>query len=271
MEHKDYPWNNPLFFHYLLVISYDGTNYNGWQDTGEKPSIEKALKAALKQLIAPDISLLAASRTDRGVHALGQVIKLSSPKKISNLPKFLYSLNCLLPKSISAKSIQSSSLDFHPSLDVVSKLYVYSVWTCKTPCPFIQRFSWHVPKTIDFGIMKAGAKILIGEHDFTSLTNQKDERTNFNPYRKVHDIEINPQGDLLKIHVHGQSFSYKMVRNIVGSLLDLGMQRLSLKDFTEGFHAKQRKRLGQTAPAHGLQLVRIKYDCQDTGMTHEKK
>ncbi|MGD2169315.1 MAG: tRNA pseudouridine(38-40) synthase TruA [Chlamydiota bacterium] len=243
-------------YNYKLIISYDGSQYFGWQKTISGPSIEKTLQTCLTTLLQQKIILQAASRTDRGVHAYGQVVNFFAVIKIP-LSTFLFRLNQLLPKDIRALSIKKVADSFHPTLDVLSKSYVYNIYNASYPSAFYHQYSWHIHENINIKKMESESKSLVGSHDFSSFTNRKEQ----NNVREIYSINIQQKSkNLLQITVTGNNFLYKMVRNIVGSLVYVGCRKLLCYDLLSLLKAKDRKLAGVCAPASGLFLQEIHYD-----------
>ncbi len=229
---------------YKIILSYDGTHYFGWQKTPYGPSIEGALQNALFQILRQKVSLSAASRTDRGVHAKGQVVQFTSTKPIT-----LKSINAVLPKDIAALSIEEMPDHFHPTLDATGKEYHYHFCTGIAQLPSKRHYSWHIPYPLSYPTMQTAAKTLIGTHDFSAFSNN-----NQSGVREIYKIEILPH----KIIIAGNSFLYKMVRNIVGTLVYIGCDKIdSLESILK---SKDRTKAAVCAPAKGLTLYRVFYD-----------
>lgn len=232
-----------------LTIAYEGTSFLGWQKTRMGPSIEEELEKTLSQILQHPVNLQAASRTDAGVHAEGQVVNFFTDSALE-LPRLQKSLNGLLPKDISVLHIEQEKEDFHPTLDCTAKEYHYHFCLGSTQLPFRRRFSWHYSYPVDLEAMRCEAKALVGKHDFSAFTNEKEEDC----VREIFDIEIFPD----TIRVVGNRFLYKMVRNIVGTLIYIGSCKLA--NLAEIIESKDRTRAGMTAPAHGLILKRVIYN-----------
>lgn len=249
------------FLNVRLIIAYDGTRYLGWQKTREGPSIEAVLQQAIEQILQHQVTLQAASRTDAGVHARGQVVNFITSKTRLNLNKLEVSLNCLLPDDIAVLKVDSAEDNFHPTLDVVEKEYHYQVAFGITQMPHKRFFEWHYSHHLEIKDMVSAAKMLIGTHDFASFCNGKYVHDYEDTIRTVNDIKIIPETtkELLFI-IKGSHFLYRMVRNIVGTIVYIGCKKLNLNDLTKAIANKDRKLAGMTAPAHGLTLHSIKYD-----------
>lgn len=235
-----------------LILAYEGTAYSGWQKTETGPSIEGELEKVLEQILQHKVKLQAASRTDAGVHAEAQVVNFFTEKETD---KLLRGCNALLPEDIRVLHLEEMPREFHPTLQASGKEYHYSVSLGPTQLPFERKFSWHFVKPVDVNVMREAAKLLIGKHDFSALTNEKQD----NNVREVYRIEIE-KGEKLQIRVAGNHFLYKMVRNIVGTLIYVGCGMLTLDDVRVLLETKDRTAAGMTAPAHGLTLKSVFYD-----------
>ncbi|MGR3911862.1 MAG: tRNA pseudouridine(38-40) synthase TruA [Candidatus Rhabdochlamydia sp.] len=239
-----------------LLIAYDGTCYLGWQKTKEGPSIEESVQKALEQILNHSVILQAASRTDRGVHAEGQVINFFTEKSVV-MDSLERSLNALLPKDIRVLNAKVMPLSFHPTLSAQGKEYHYHVCLGKVQSPFHKLFSWHFVKPVHLSKIEETIPFLIGRRDFSALTNEKKEDNVCDlSLITVHSLENNR----LVFHIQGNRFLYKMVRNIVGTLLYVGWGAILPSDIPKFLELQDRKKMGVTAPAHGLSLKRVFYD-----------
>ena len=199
-----------------LTVAYDGGNYLGWQKTTMGPSIEETLQQVLEKILQEQIILQAASRTDAGVHAKGQIVNFLTQKNPS-LKRLKISLNCLLPKDIAVMDVEMADIDFHPTLDCRSKEYHYSVCYGTAQLPQHRFYSWHYPHALDISAMRAAALLLTGEHDYAAFCNFKKNHAYAHYVRQVELIDIiELPEELLCIRVRGNNFLYKMVRNLVG-------------------------------------------------------
>jgi tRNA pseudouridine38-40 synthase len=233
------------------MIAYEGTNYLGWQETKEGPSIEQTLRVCLEQILQHPVSLQAASRTDAGVHARAQVVNFFTHKDISKLQK---SLNSLLPSDITVLSCEVAHVEFHPTLQSKGKEYRYQICLGESQLPFHRNYSWHVSYPLSIDTMKSSAKTLIGTHDFSAFTNEKQDDN----VRTLFSISLEElDKNRLEIVISGDKFLYKMVRNIVGTLIDIGRGKLS--QIEPILASLDRTKAGVTAPAHGLTLAQVFY------------
>lgn len=240
-----------------LIIAYDGTNYLGWQKTEMGASIEGALEKVLKQVLQEEVVLQAASRTDAGVHAEGQVVNFLSCKKELDLEKLHKSLRGLLPKDIAVLEVSKAEGSFHPTLDNEGKQYQYHLCLSSTQSPFYRHFSWHFPSALNLEEMRAAAKLFLGTRDFSTFCNEQNLmlRDGICRIDKI-DIEELP-GQRLRISISGSRFLYKMVRNLVGTLAYIGCGKLKCEEIPAILASKKRASAGVTAPAHGLTLKEV--------------
>ena len=243
-----------------LVIAYDGTHYLGWQTTRMGPSIEATLQAVIEQILQHPAPLQAASRTDAGVHAQGQVVIFLTSHIALDLPKFRISLNQLLPKEIVVLQIERMPLSFHPTLDCIGKEYRYHICFGPTQLPHHRFYSWHVPYHLNLNVMHQALPLLIGTHNFAAFCNAKKNARYSDYIREVQCLElIETEHMRLCLRIRGNHFLYKMVRNLVGTLVDIGRGRISLDRVPAILESHHRPEAGVTAPAHGLFLFEIFY------------
>lgn len=242
-----------------LIVSYDGTHYFGWQKTSAGPSIEACLEAAIQQILQHKVILQAASRTDRGVHALDQVVNFHTEKKITDFDRFVIGLNAFLPKDIIVVSAKEANFDFHPTLEVDLKIYSYEIFNSRFQLPCKRLYSWHVHQPLNFELMKLAAKELEGTHDYQTFCNVKPCETYETFVRTVNSIHLTKEEEKIVIEITGNHFLYKMVRNLVGTLVYMGCGKIKLEAIPEILQKRDRRAAGITAPAHGLTLLKINY------------
>jgi len=240
-----------------LIIAYNGSRYLGWQKTKEGPSIEETLEKALSALLQETIALQAASRTDAGVHAEGQVVNFFSQKESLDIAQLQRGLNAILPKDISVFSVSQAKEEFHPTLDSLAKEYWYLICNSSAQLPFYKDTSWHFPLPVYVSAMLRAADHLLGTHDFSAFCNDGAL-----PKRggicRLDRIDISPLPEQrIKISITGDHFLYKMVRNIVGTLLYVGSGKLAADSLPDILLSKKRANAGVTAPAHGLLLKEV--------------
>jgi len=253
--HKDESHQN-----IVLTLSYDGTRYFGWQKTPTGSSIEEELQKVLEKVLDHPIILDAASRTDRGVHADGQIVRFFTQKKIDQ-DRLQYSLNQLLPPDIRVKKIrQAPHPAFHPTLDAIQKEYHYFIDTKSVASPFLRFTHWHIPQILQLETMEEACPLFCGTHDFKAFCNSRKNLKYPDTTRHLSKLAIVPlENSCFRIELCANSFLYKMARNIVGTLVQIGQGKLKSADIPKIFDSKKRALAGLTAPAHGLILSSIFY------------
>ncbi len=241
----------------VLHIAYDGGCYLGWQKTPNGPTVEGALEQCLTTLLNHPVKLQAASRTDAGVHAKGQVVNFFTNKDI-DLGELELGLKRLLPKDIYLLTVLQAPDHFHPTLDCKQKTYIYTVQT-KPLSPFDRHYIWHYPYPIHLDLVRQNAKELVGIHDFKAFETISSSMSK-STEREIFSItldEIKPSR--FEIQVCGNNFLYKMVRTLVGTLVQIGSQKLD-RDMLSILRSLDRKQAGVTAPAHALYLSKVIYE-----------
>lgn len=243
-----------------LVIAYDGTAYLGWQKTKMGMSVEEILQKTIEKILQHPTPLQAASRTDAGVHAEGQVVNFLSSKNNLDLNKFRFSLNNLLPKDILVLEADEMPVSFHPTIDCQGKEYHYFTTFGSIQRPHHRLYSWHVPYTLNLNHIKESLSYFIGSHDFSAFCNAKKNRHYTNYIREVQCLELHITGEnQLSFLIRGNHFLYKMVRNIVGTLIYVGRGKLAVDNIPIILGSGYRPYAGITAPAHGLFLHKVFY------------
>lgn len=242
--------------HLKLTLEYDGTNYHGWQVQQNAVTLQGTLEAVLLRLLNESLRVRVAGRTDAGVHALGQVVTFKSDK-VSDINRLQRSLNALLPQDMVVKQIEEVPDAFDPRRDARSRSYCYRIWNHPWPSAIWARYAWHVPFPLDSDAMEQAARLLIGDHDFSSF--QGTDSVAHNPWRTVLCSAVRRVDDFLVYEVEARSFLRHMVRNIVGTLVDVGRGALSVTDFADILAARDRTRAGLNAPPHGLFLMKVTY------------
>jgi tRNA pseudouridine38-40 synthase len=246
---------------FALKIAYDGTDYFGWQKTSLGPSVEATLQCSLEQVLQEPLALQAASRTDRGVHAEGQWVNFFSEK---NVPEDLVKrLNGLLPPSLRVLALHHMPANFHPTLHAQKKEYHYRVCISQVQLPVERFFSWHIPYQLNIEQMKIACTHFIGEHDFASFCNFRKNLNYQTKRRIIESLEMVVSDDKkLLFIIIGTHFLYKMVRNLVGTLVYVGRGKIEAGAIPSILQTGKRAAAGITAPAHGLTLKKIYYPQQ---------
>lgn len=239
-----------------LTVAYDGTNYNGWQIQKNGVTIESVLNAALKDLTGEDIQVLGASRTDAGVHAMGNVAVFDTEMRMPG-EKYVYALNQRLPEDVKIQHSCEVPQDFHPRYQETVKTYEYKILNREFPLPAYRLNTHFTYRPLDEEKMQAAADHLIGEHDFQSFCAAGAQVKT--TVRTIYDVKVIREGELITIRITGNGFLYNMVRIIAGTLMKVGCGEWVPEMIPEMIEAKDRMKAGPTAPAKGLTLVKISY------------
>lgn len=240
----------------LLTVSYDGTNYAGWQLQENAVAVQQRLEEALEKLIRSPIRVTGASRTDAGVHALGQRVHFDT---LSRIPadKYPFALNTCLPPDIRVVEGKEVPGDFHARFDAKGKRYTYRIHNAPHASALYRNTTAHVPYKLDVPLMQKCLPDLLGTHDFAAF--QASGGTAKTTVRTISDIRLVQDGERLTLTVFGNAFLYNMVRIIAGTMLDIGMGRAPADAFRTALETGDRLALGITAPACGLELTRVYY------------
>ena len=245
---------------YKLLLEYDGTTYAGWQRQPDRPTIQAALEDALRQITRCTIAATAASRTDAGVHALGQVVGFQSDSPL--LPhEWTRALNGVLPKTISVRQTEVAVDDFHARYDARAKTYEYRILNQRTR-PAVDRLRvWQVAKPLDVHLIREASRHVLGQHDCTSF--QGPAAGTKNPVCTIHGIDWWQDGPLIRFTIQADRFLKQMVRALVGTFVEIGHEKRSPDALATILGAKDRREAGPTAPPQGLYLLRVHYKTEE--------
>jgi tRNA pseudouridine38-40 synthase len=242
---------------FKMIVEYDGSAYCGWQRQKNGTSIQQVLEDAIKMITGQKVTVVGSGRTDAGVHALNQVasFKCSTKLPVNNICR---GMNSVLPPDIVVKEMEEVAGEFHAQRDVKSKVYVYKICNQKLRPALGRNFFWFVRFPLNLALMKEASRYLIGTHDFSCFcatgTDVKDR------VRTIIDIEIKTCEDgLIEIKVEAHGFLKYMVRNIIGTLVEVGKNKRKPEEMKVIIESKNRKIAGATAPAHGLFLKEVRY------------
>ena len=245
-------------FNYLVKIEYEGTNFVGWQSQKNGKSIQDSIEKALKKVLGSKIKIIGAGRTDKGVHAYSQVANFKVEKKIDNKKIFLDSINFFLKdKLISILDVIKKKKDFHARFSAKLRTYEYLIINRQGTLSIYKNKAWHVKKKIDLSLMKKGAKLFEGSHDFSTFRSASCSAKS--PLKKIYPIKISKVSEIIKIRISSKSFLQNQVRSMVGCLKYLSTYKWSFNDFKKAFKSKERNNCAPPAPASGLYLLNIKY------------
>ncbi len=241
-----------------LTIEYDGTNYHGWQSQARSggPTIQGTLEQALKTLCNEEMSTLSSGRTDAGVHALGHVANF---KTSSTIPSAAWApaLNHLLPPDIRVLASEEVSTDFHSRYSALAKTYKYRILSRRAQTALYRNYAWHVNVPLNLSRMRKAIGFIIGRHDFSAFRGAGCNAKT--PVRTMKSAMIRKDGEFIEIFYEADAFLQYMVRNITGTLVEVGLGRFSPDDVRKIMDARDRKLAGRTAPPQGLYLVQVTY------------
>ena len=242
---------------FKLTIEYDGTRYHGWQRQPNGATIQQEIETAAETITCRKISLTGSGRTDAGVHALGQVANFICDTRIE--PEEMRSgLNSILPDNIVIRQCRLAPLQFHARFDAQSKIYCYHIANQPIRPAINRQYAWWIRTPMDLHAMRAAAALLLGEHDFKSFEGAGSPRSH--TVRSIMSTEIaqRPDGQI-RFTIQADGFLRYMVRNIVGSLAAVGLNKLDVPGFHDILNAKDRSLAAATAPPHGLFLIKVQY------------
>lgn len=239
-----------------LTIEYDGTRYHGWQVQPNLQTVQGVMNEMIARITGETVRLIASSRTDAGVHALGQVatFKTGSSLDARSLKR---ALNSLIPQDIRVREVEEVDETFHARFSAKGKVYEYRIFNGDLSSPFYRHFSWFVRGRLNVARMREAALKLVGRHDFSSFCSAGSmHRT---PVREIYGIHVRRKAGFVVIHIEANAFLKQMARNIVGTLVEVGKRKLTPSQCSAILEACDRRRAGVSAPAQGLFLVKVNY------------
>jgi len=242
---------------FKLTIEYDGTAYHGWQRQKNARTIQETIESAISVMVKVPVRLIGSGRTDAGVHALGQAANFRCEK---DLPPeaFVAGLNSLLPDDIVIRGCEKVPDEFHAQYDAKLKTYCYRILNRPIPSAICRQYAWFIPRPLDVDAMDQAARHVIGTHDFSSFEATGSPRSH--SQRTVHSARvIKKADDIICFEITANGFLRFMVRNIVGTLADVGIGKIRPDGFKTIIAARNRDQASATAPAHGLFLVCVRY------------
>lgn len=239
-----------------LIISYDGSNYFGWQKQNKLPTIQEEIEKALYNITGKNIDIIGSGRTDTNVHALAQVANFQTTSKIP-AGRIKCALNANLSTDIRILSSEEVDLDFNSRFSAKRKTYLYQIYNDRVSSPFYEKYSYHIPYRLDINIMREALIKLEGEHDFKAFMSSNSSVKS--TVRTIYDTAINSENKLIKIEIAGNGFLYNMVRIIVGTVIEIGNGKKDITCIEKAIQTGQRTYLGQTAKPQGLFLKEVVY------------
>ena len=248
---------------YKLTLEYDGTPFVGWQRQTEGPSVQEALEDAVFKFSGERPTVVAAGRTDGGVHALGQVAHLDLDKRADPF-RIMEAVNFhLKPLPIAILACEPAAADFHARFSAIERRYRYRIVNRRAPLTLDRDRAWRIIFPLDAAAMHDAAQLLVGEHDFTSFRAADCQAKS--PVKTLEQLDVARYGDEIEITARARSFLHHQVRNIVGTLKLVGDGKWAARDVSRALAARDRAAAGQTAPAEGLYLVSVKYPAPAGG------
>lgn len=245
-----------------LIVSYDGSEFAGWQVQPDSPTVQGTLASAIGRITGEKVLPQGSGRTDAGVHALAQVVTFATQSPVPT-PNFVKALNDLLPPSIRVLGIAEMDSGFHARKSARAKTYHYRIYRAAICPPFLARYVWHFPFPLEEASMEGAAALVVGEHDFTSFAAVDPERGSEevppSNVRRIFSSMWERQGDEFVYSVKGNGFLHHMVRNLVGTFILVGKGTLQPNDVARILAVRNRSAAGATAPASGLYLVNVEY------------
>ena len=239
-----------------LILAFDGTAYHGWQAQKSASTLQGSLCGAIARNTGENVTLTGSGRTDAGTHARALVANFFTESAIST-GQLLRALNAILPRDIRVLSVRQMPLDFHSRRSAISKVYRYQVYLGPILAPHLRREFFHFPYPVDIPKMEQASHLFVGEHDFASFAKATGKPAN--TVRRIMRCDLKRHGHRLFLTVEGSGFLHHMVRNMAGTLLEVGRGSISMEDFQELFVRRDRTLAGFTAPAHGLVLLKVQY------------
>lgn len=242
----------------LVILSYDGSRYHGWQVQKNALTVQEVFQNALEKIINQKVDIKGCSRTDTGVHANMYAVNFKTSSKI-RCENIVYALNRFLPKDIAAIKSSEVPLDFHARYSCKGKEYIYKIWNNKIRNPFLNNRAFHYWYPLDENYLNSAAQMFIGSHDFTSFATL-DKRETKNMIRNIEKFNVYRNGDMVEFKVKADGFLYNMVRIMSGTLLRIAQNKIKPEDIPRIIESKNRKNAGPTAPPEGLYLNKVFYD-----------
>ncbi len=242
-----------------LVVEYEGTRFAGWQLQPTGPTVQGELERALGVVLRQRVRVRGAGRTDAGVHAAGQVAAVGVAAPPADLGRLLRGVNALLPDDVAVREVSLVDETFDPRRHARSRVYEYRILNAVAPSPFWRRWAWHVPRPLDVAAMQAGAAVLAGEHDVAAFRGADARETPRSTVRRILESRVRREPPLLVYRIEATAFLKHMVRNIVGTLVEVGLGERAPAALEELLASRDRRRAGATAPPQGLTLVEVRY------------
>lgn len=245
---------------FKLIIAYDGAAYQGWQVQKTGTGVQEKVEAAFGKMFPSVKRIHSSSRTDTGVHALGMVAHVEILRAEFKMPvaRLALALNAFLPDDIRVLSAVPCRADFHARFHATGKQYRYLVWNQTAMNPLLRHQAWHVPQKLNLAAMRSAAKLFLGRHDFKSFAGTRSYEMESN-VRTLTRCDLKRSGPQFTFIIEGDGFLYKMCRGIVGTLVQVGLEKFAPDEIETILTKRDRRVAGMTAPAHGLVLWKVFY------------
>jgi tRNA pseudouridine38-40 synthase len=243
---------------FKMIVEYDGYEFSGWQFQPYQRTVQGHLQEKLERIFKKKINCIASGRTDTGVHSLGQTVhfKADTVMKPAQIKK---ALNAFLDRDVSIAKVQEVPLDFHAQYSVKNKTYRYTLLNRSYPSAFWRNRAYFYPYKLNIAAMKRAAAKIKGKHDFKCFQAASERSKIKNTIRTISQLSVTKEGDFIHITATSNGFLYRMVRNIVGTLLAVGSGKMTAQEVGEIIKSKNRKIAPPTAPSHGLCLMKVRY------------
>lgn len=244
---------------FKITLEYDGTDFKGWQvQPGGQRSVQGEIEKVLQKIFTKKIRIIGSGRTDQGVHAYGQVANFKVQTEFGT-DKIQRALNATLPEDVAVLDVEEVPLDFHSQYSAKSKIYRYTILNRRARCAQLRQFCLHIPYRLNVPAMRREAKALIGRKDFRSFVANDPSREQKDTVRTIKRVDIKKTGDRIIIDLEADGFLYKMVRGIIGTLIEIGRGQLPQRSIKRILLKKDRKSAAYSAKPHGLCLLSVKY------------
>jgi tRNA pseudouridine38-40 synthase len=240
-----------------LIVAYDGAPFAGWQSQSHRNTVQDHLERAFERVTGEVERVHGAGRTDAGVHALAQSAHVDVLKFLP-ADRWIKALNALLPPAIRVLRCRYVSNNFHARLSAKGKIYRYRIWSAPILPPFEHGRAWHIAQPLDLKILKSATKHFVGTHDFTAFAANRG-KPEHSTIRTINSVRVRQKGPCVTIEFDGDGFLYKMVRLMVGALVQCALGKMRIEEITSRLHSRKVGSARFTAPAEGLYLVRVRY------------
>jgi tRNA pseudouridine38-40 synthase len=241
---------------YRMLVAYDGGPYRGFARQPGLKTVQGEIEAALSKVLRGPVTTSGAGRTDAGVHALGQVMSFRWAEPVEDVPRLSRAVNAMVGPAVAVLELEAASEGFDARFSAVARTYEYMILVRPVHDPFSRHTAWHHPGPLDVHGMAHAAAVLVGEHDFRSFARVEEGQV---PVRRIEELVIEPQGEVVVVRVRANSFLQQMVRSIVGTLVKVGEGKIAADAMGSILEARDRAAAGPVAPPHGLFLVSVDY------------